>query len=148
MEALDRALEPFSQTAEGFLFLDSLTRSRANLPDPAAIVVFPRDYQLAGHFLQLRGDRVDVKCSFCSYRPGDLPRAYPPVSIIYIPDWEIFADLASKSPLLAGAWDSVAGADKRQSWIILADPLSEPWASNAETTDDALFRTFRDNRQH
>jgi hypothetical protein len=40
-QALDQLLEPFDQTAEIFLFLDSLTRSRSGMPDPSAVIVFP-----------------------------------------------------------------------------------------------------------
>lgn len=147
LDALTRVLGFFKHTPESFFLLDSLTRSRANLPDPVAIVLFPRDYHLAGHFLQLRGPRGDVKSTFCSYHPGDPPVDYPPVSVIYLPDWEIFAELSAKSPLLAGAWDLVAEADRTYRWLVLADLLPEPWASETEASDKTRFRHVFDAQQ-
>ena len=141
--ALDRALEPFGQTVEGLLFLDSLTRSRSDIPDPAAVVVYPKDYLLSGHMLQLRGERTDVKFTYCSYKPTDPPLAYPPVSLVYVPDREILSILALKSPMLAQAWTLVCDTDPTARWLCIVDPLAADWVSDAERMDRALFDGLR-----
>ena len=143
MAALERAMIPFGQTAYGILLLDSFTRSRAKLPDPVAIVLFDRDYSLIGHFLELRGERSDVKCTYCSYRPDQPPPAYPPISLVYVPDWEIFATMARGSPLLAGAWSSLSDADHRKRWLCIADPLPEQWVATMEASDRKTFTRIR-----
>lgn len=137
--AMERALVSFGQNVDGLLFLDAMTRSRAGMADPAAMILLPRDYWLSGHVLEVRGARKDVKFTYCSYRPDATPLQYPPVSLVYVPDREILATLSEKSPIFAAGWSLVRDQDASEQWLCITDPLPEPWASDAERADRALF---------
>jgi hypothetical protein len=84
-----------------------------------------------------------VKLSYCSYKAGDDVLEYPPVSIIYVPDREILGAPAEQSPMFSGAWGLVRDTPPGDQWLCIADPLPEPWASEAERTDRALFARVR-----
>lgn len=137
---LTHALSSFGNDADQFLELDSRTRSRGEVPDPCAIILLPRDYLLAGHFIQIRGERSDVKFSYASYSSQSSPSAYPPLSLIYLPDWDIGARLALQSPLVGGAWELLSTADRERHWLCVADPLPDEWVTEHEAIDREIFR--------
>lgn len=137
---LDALLAPFKRSS-----LDLLASINAALEVrgfwPWAIVLFEREFRLAGHVRTTRQAEGDVMFSGYSIRPGYSPRRHgaPPVSILLFRDKPTAAGHADASPLFRVCWDALVDLPAERHWLCVADSPPEDWVRETESGDDVLF---------
>ena len=109
---------------------------------PWAIVLFEREFRLAGHVVSLRQQRSDFFCSAYSLKPGEYSLAehgVPPVSILFINKKQALKDAARESELFKKAWNQLASKSEHQHWICISESPSNEWVNITSVNDDQLF---------
>jgi hypothetical protein len=111
---------------------------------PWAVAAFPREFRLAGHILENRGDPGDL--SFTGYSVGanfsvarDGP---PPVSMLFFRSKDSARALAHKSPLFSVCWEVLSDKPEGKRWLCFPDPPEKGWVDEAETKDPDLFSKY------
>ncbi len=139
-EAIDRLLEPWGNVAFNFLMNLGLTCQQMGRW-PWAIVLFEKEYQLAGHAVSLRKCREDFGfSSYSSEMDYTLSEAgVPRLSFFIVFNRDAFKAAAGESPLFLKAWDLLEGKSESLHWIGIADPPPQEWVVEASARDAQLF---------
>jgi hypothetical protein len=144
-DTLNDILKPFDLNE--FVFLLGLDNSfiSSRIALPWAIIAFRKEYRLAGHFCQIRGDSSKLLFTHYSGFNSDPPENFvPPLSCILVAEKQALEKAASKSPLLSSAWQLLKDKAEEQHWLCIPDSPSEDWVRQNELGDDDLFRRLID----
>lgn len=132
--------------AESFLSrLDRVTATQFDAA-PWAIILFPREYRLAGHLREVRSNTTDIRLSFYSALHPNFPGLaeagldVPPLSMLWVFEKEaLMLSAASGSPLLKDAWNGLKTASVEKNWVYVADDLDPAWVSTQQECNTSLF---------
>ncbi len=140
-EIIDRFLEKHNSTAwEFFGNLDVPCRQQGIWP--WAIVLFDKEFRLAGHAASVRKNRGDFSFTAYSMKSGASmveQGVAPPLSVILINNKKALEHAAIQSKLFSAAWEQLAEQSENQHWVCIADSPSEEWLQQISQNDDQLF---------
>ncbi len=150
VEALDRILRQYGQHSAGWLvewgnFINSNLDGRA----PWAVVVFPREYRLAGHVTHHRGEIfMPFTAASVPYRnQEEVPPGYVPplgeLAVMRKPDLQA---LSSCSLLFTELWQALAPQPHNRHWLCIPHELPTPWVKKNERHDDDVYRAARNRK--
>jgi hypothetical protein len=143
-EAIDALLSQFDTDATDF-FIDLDETNRKQQRWPWAIVLYEKEFRLAGHVLSMRQNREDLSFSSYSMNKGLSlgqhieKHAVPPFSFFLLHNKAAIAAAAEKSPLFQEAWRLLADKDEYSHWICIAPPPPNDWVIKTSVGDDELF---------
>lgn len=113
---------------------------------PWLIVFYPEEYPLLGHLMSVRANSQDIRCSAYSIMRRDAKpfdpsvRIAPPMSVLWILSKKALEEVAaSRSPVIAGVFESLRELPEDGSWVHFADPIDPAWVASAATADSELF---------
>jgi len=140
---LSTVLEPFSLSRP--TFLQHLNRTgEFKRRFPWVILIFPREYHLAGHIYSRRTNPEDPL--FSSYtiirEYGSEPMKKPPdCSLLTYFSPAAGAALKETSYFFQTCWELIKDKPPDRSWLVFAPPLDEDWVKKNEMIDAQLFYT-------
>jgi hypothetical protein len=113
---------------------------------PWAIVFYPKEYPLSGHFLSIRTNADDMRFSAYSLlRDRDLHfdpaiDGAPPFSFLWIFSKSALEETAKyNSPLLKDVWLTLADKSANSSWVAFPGALDSHWVDEVAKTNEELF---------
>lgn len=119
---------------------------------PWAILLFPHEYRLSGHFLSMRPDRSMIWTSYSLAKlwidnEGNVePREEPiplPLSVIIFYSKSSLAGVAEiSSPLFKTAWDALKTCAEDKIWITIAPSLDQQWVIREQVISDELHKEY------
>jgi hypothetical protein len=138
--ALDKFLARFRTNIVRFLG-DADKGFRKKGRWPWAIVLFEKEYRLAGHVSTLRQSREDFSISAFSRtdRLLDVKSRIPPVAILYFNKKPALKAAAQQSELFGKAWEMLEDKPEERHWICIPHPPPEEWVKQFEASDDELY---------
>lgn len=108
---------------------------------PWVIILFEKEYKLAGHISSIRNNRRDVL--FTSYSLADdysiQTHGVPLMSIILIKDKSVLSYLTDKSELFKPAWEYLKDANEKFYWVFISKPPNESWYNKLKVDDNKLY---------
>ena len=109
-----------------------------------AMSMLDRDYSLAGHICDIKGDTTDLCFGPCrppvpSARQGE----YVHVGMIIAFSKSSLEQKANRSPLFAAVWKSLADKSPDEHWLSFVGPLDSEWTRSAEYGDAELYKSLR-----
>jgi len=132
---LDDVLEPYGRDSSGWECSLQNTFRQAQLPIPWAIVMYEKEYPLAGHFLSIRGDEGQLPFTSWSVGKHWGRPELPPFSVILALSKDAFERAAERSPMLDGAWEALRDCHSEGHWACIAPALEEETISRLSTRD-------------
>ena len=113
---------------------------------PWAIVFYPKEYPLSGHFLSIRKNADDMRFSTYSLlrdrnlRFDPAIDGAPPLSFLWIFSKSALEETAKhNSPLLEDVWQTLAHKSPESSWVAFPEALDSHWVSEVEKTNTEMF---------
>jgi len=108
---------------------------------PWVIILFEKEYKLAGHISSIRNNRRDAL--FTSYSLADdysiQINGVPLMSVILIKDKSVLSYLTDKSELFKPAWEYLKDANEKLYWVFISKPPNESWYNKLKVDDNKLY---------
>lgn len=142
-EAIDRILEPYGSNSTRFVI-----SFNATVQDlcwrPWALILFDREYPLAGHLVTIRRDRRSILFAPYSEVPQPKPEGFiPAVGYVLVKTPGVLAEAAaSGSPMFAEACSLLKSKPDDRHWICLPDPLPPEWVQQTSLNDDDRYAQY------
>lgn len=130
-DLLEPILEPYGHYST-FYFENLIGRK----PAPWAITCLDRQYALGGHVATTRPS--DAGIGFLPYTklPDPFPEDFVPgVGVIIFSSRAGLQRAATKSPIFEMTWHALQERPEDRRWLVLLDPLPEPWLGSAVAED-------------
>jgi len=113
---------------------------------PWAMVFYPREYPLSGHFLSIRTNADDMRFSNYSLLRDRNQRfdpaidGVPPLSFLWIFSKSGLEEAAKhNSPLLEDVWRTLANKSAESSWVAFPEALDSHWVDEVAKTNSEMF---------
>jgi len=148
LELLDKCVNVYGDTGEGWKFkIQHAVTSFGELP--WAIIFLDREYQLAGHFMELKEGSIDLKFTWYSVGSADLSNHLDRrISVIFVMNKSALMFFGEKSQLLSGAFDLLKDKTENKHWLCIPEPLPQDWAAKNERLDLDILKSQLDKGSH
>ena len=138
---LTAVLKPHQLHPVRFLYHITSSIYRENIK-PWCIVVFKKEYHLAGHIYSKRRDQKNPL--FTSYTllrdwGGDIEKKPPDCSALFYYTKGAAKEMSRRSPLFQSCWPTMQFLPEGRVWLIFPPSLNEDWVKETEKGDAALF---------
>jgi hypothetical protein len=144
INALDHILEPYNSNESLLSRSLEITLRQLNR-QPWAIIVFDREYPLAGYFTSIRPNPQTMPFFPFTKAPHPIPDDFVPrVGGILVMGKDAIPEIAVVgSPLIAEAWNMLKARPADKQWLCLPDPLPESWVEETSRDDNERYLAYR-----